>query len=148
MKLVKYKAPLQCLEKKVVLLHWSDQQLLGLLLTLGCFNGFLFPGLFLHCWQRDPHRRLVPGRLEAEWPCHHAEVPPHEGEPALGVRCWGTHGLSCCTPTHQGGAGNLFLEEHGCILRSLGMTWYTNAVGSPAISQAWGCKVIQLTTGF
>lgn len=48
----------------------------------------------------------MPGRLEAERPRHHAEVPPHEGEPALGVRCRGTRGLSDGTRARRAAAAS------------------------------------------
>lgn len=58
--------------------------------TLCHCRHFLLAGVFLHGRQGDPHGWSVPGRVAAERPGDHAQVPPHAGKPALGVRCWGT----------------------------------------------------------
>lgn len=117
-------------------------------------SGFLFPGVFLHGWQRDPHGRPVPGRLEAERPRHHAEVPPHEGEPALGVRCRGRRGGggSARLAGHRSlRAGRSFPMEHGRTAgppASAGAWWHHVPMASPARARTWESTAIQLTDGF
>jgi len=103
----------------------------------------------------------VPGRLEAERPRHHAEVPPHEGEPALGVRCRGTRGVGDGTrarhpaATLDLGVILIIIVIIRIIIIILWLWLYHRELGDVVCqwrllprAQARERKIIQLTTRF